>query len=75
MFFASATQQDGTVVIGHSRLGRIAGLDGDGKLCVLHFTAVGEGNAELRFVRARARDADNGVVRAEFESVGIVISD
>jgi hypothetical protein len=72
-FFANATSSGDSIVVGLSRLGRIAGASGGGDLCVLYFTAVGPGNAALRFARAKVRDSSNRIVPSVFQEVGVVV--
>lgn len=52
-FFAAATSDAAVVVVGLSRIRQGDGIRGGGDLCVLHFIAVGPGNAGLGFARAR----------------------
>lgn len=70
-FFATASRN--AVVVGLSRLGRIEGVSGGGDLCVLHFTAVGPGNAALGFSRAKVRDSSNQIVPSVFEPAVVVV--
>ena len=72
-FFASATTDGAAVVVGLSRLGRGNGVSGGGDLCVLHFTAVGQGNAGLGFARAKVRDSSNQIVPANFLAANVVV--
>ena len=71
-FFAAAAN-DTSVVIGLSRLRAGDGIDGSGELCVLHFTAVGPGDAGLAFSRAKVRDSRNRILPADFRSAAIVV--
>jgi general secretion pathway protein D len=48
----------GRVLVGASRLGAVAGVDGSGTLLRITFRALAEGEAELTFTAAAARDAD-----------------
>ena len=70
-FFATASRS--AVVVGLSRLGRVAGVNGGGDLCVLHFTAVGPGNAALGFSRAKVRDSSNRIVPSVFAPAVVVV--
>jgi hypothetical protein len=72
-FFAAETNSGNTVVVGLSRLGPIAGINGNGTLCVLHFTAVGSGYASLTFSSATVRDSSNKVIAATFQATTIAI--
>ena len=70
-FFATASRN--AVVVGLSRLGKIEGVSGGGDLCILHFTAVGPGNAALGFSRAKVRDSSNQIVPSVFEPAIVVV--
>ena len=72
-FFAAATGDGAAVVVGLSRLRRGDGIHGGGDLCVLHFNAVGPGDARLDFARAKVRDSGNRIVPAEFWGTAIVV--
>jgi hypothetical protein len=71
-FFASATSDGASVVVGLSRLGRVPGISGGGDLCQLHFEVVGPGNARLAFSRAKVRDSSNRIVSAIFELANVI---
>jgi hypothetical protein len=71
-FFATATSDGASVVVGLSRLGRVPGVSGSGELCQLHFEVVGPGNAGLAFSRAKVRDSSNRIVSAIFELANII---
>jgi hypothetical protein len=71
-FFASATSDGGSVVVGLSRLGRVPGIAGNGDLCMLQFSVVGAGNAALSFARAKVKDPNNQILPAVFQPVVIV---
>lgn len=47
----------GTLVVGFSRLGAVAGAEGSGVLLTLRFTAVGAGSGALGFARNSALDS------------------
>jgi general secretion pathway protein D len=51
------SSQPGRLVIGASRLGAVAGVDGSGTVATVTFRALAAGNAALRFARAAAEDA------------------
>ncbi len=72
-FFAAATSSGAEVVIGLSRLGQEQGNHGGGNLCVLHFNAVGPGDAGLGFASAKVRDSTNRIVPASFRSATVVV--
>ena len=58
-------------IVGLSRLGRGHGAEGAGRLCTLHFTAVGSGDAALSFARASVRDGYNRILDARFDPLQI----
>jgi len=72
-FFAAPTSDGAAVVVGLSRLGRIAGASGAGVLCTLHFVAVGPGSAELAFASAKLRDSANDIVPAQFGAASVSV--
>jgi hypothetical protein len=72
-FFAAATSSADTVVVGLSRLGRIEGVEGDGELCVLRFTALNPGDAKLGFASAKVRDSTNRIVKSSFVPSRLVV--
>jgi len=72
-FFAAATSAGDAVVVGLSRLGRVGGIDGDGELCVLQFTALGPGEAGLAFARAKVRDSTNRIVPSLFVPARVTV--
>jgi len=67
-FFATSNAGGASVVVGLSRLGRVAGVDGSGELCQLHFEVVGTGNAGLGFSRAKVRNSSNRIVPSIFQA-------
>jgi hypothetical protein len=71
-FFASATSDGGSVVVGLSRLGRVPGIAGSGDLCMLQFSVVGAGNAGLSFARAKVKDPNNQILPAVFQPVAVI---
>ena len=70
-FFAAPMSNGYEAVVGLSRLGRGDGIGGSGELCILDFTVVGSGDAELAFVRAHVRDSENRIVPAIFEPISL----
>ena len=70
-FFSNATTAGDAVVVGLSRLGRGPGAEGEGRLCTLHFVAIGPGDAALDFARASVRDGYNRILASRFEPVRI----
>lgn len=70
-FFAAPTSSGDTVVVGLSRLGRVKGVGGAGRLCDLHFVAIGSGPANLAFVKAKVRNSSNQIVDAEFRPASV----
>jgi len=72
-FFASATSDGASVVVGLSRIGRVRGVDGSGLLCVLHFNAVGPGDAALAFARNKVRDSSGNVTLALFQTTQVIV--
>lgn len=72
-FFAAADSTGRAVVVGLSRLGRVGGIRGDGRLCRLYFTAIGTGDAGLAFERAHLKDAANRPLGASFDATRVVV--
>jgi hypothetical protein len=72
-FIASPASAGSAVVVGLSRLGKQAGVAGNGELCVLEFTAIGSGDARLAFSRASVRDPDNRSIEAEFQPTTLIV--
>lgn len=72
-FFAAPATDPPSVVVGLSRLGRGSGMSGSGELCVLHFTTIGAGDAGTAFTRAKVRDSENRIVRANFSPVSLTV--
>ncbi len=72
-FFAAVTSSGAEVVIGLSRLGQEEGNHGGGNLCVLHFNAVGPGDAGLGFASAKVRDSTNRIVESFFQPATVVV--
>jgi hypothetical protein len=70
-FFASPTRSGDTVVVGLSRLGGGAGMNGSGELCTLRFTVIGPGPTGLAFQSAKVRDGANRIVPAVFGAVAL----
>ena len=56
VFMFAGTSDGRSVVVGHSRLTRDTGVNGNGELCVLNFVALAEGDPGLAFDRARVVD-------------------
>jgi len=71
-FFATATSEGASVVVGLSRLGPVGGVSGSGDLCVLAFEVVGSGNSGLAFSRAKVRDSSNAIVPAVFQRTTVI---
>ena len=66
------TSRPGRVVIGASRLGDVPGVVGSGTVVELRFRALRQGESEVRFVRARALDANlSGVEPLQHQGVTI----
>lgn len=64
----------GRVVIGASRLGRVAGVDGAGTLLRITFRAVAEGETELTFTAAAARDSALAALPLAVEPARVVVA-
>ena len=59
------SSEAGRIVIGASRLGPDAGVQGTGRLLTLRFEALGSGRSEVRFDETRVLDASRSVIRAK----------
>jgi hypothetical protein len=56
--FQSTESPAGTIVVGVSRLGAVAGSTGSGVLATLRFNAVANGNGSMSFIRNAGYDAN-----------------
>jgi len=71
--FMVAPSSRGRLIVGHSRLTRVAGVRGGGELCSLNFVAVGSGDAELAFDRAFVVDTSGSVQPSSFEAMALIV--
>jgi hypothetical protein len=63
---------DGTVVVGLSRLGDVGGVEGSGLLLTLDFTAVANGTGEFSYIANSAFDGDGDRVEEAVWQAGTV---
>ncbi len=74
VFMFSPSTSGQSIVVGHSRLARETGANGNGELCVLDFVALAEGDPGLAFDRAAVIDVAGVHQPAHFEVQPLVIN-